>query len=224
MDGTSKLYEELMRELSSDCNVSALVYPGEMILSYQQLLQMVQFMAPVKDEFVLVAESYSTPLAIQYAATLPKNLKGVILCAGFASSPLRGWRKPIARLPGSILFSIPLTDFVIERFLVGANAPESLRVDVRKAINSTRANALSSRLAEILNCNVQRELSEVSVPILYIQAEEDRLIGNQCLEEMLLIKPDICVEKIRGPHLLFQREPRRAAEIIRRFAKTVLTT
>lgn len=41
--------------------------------------------------FVLLAESFSTPLAVKLAATNPSNLKGLIICAGFIKNPVTGW-------------------------------------------------------------------------------------------------------------------------------------
>lgn len=90
MHGTGELYSEFMRRMPEPKHLEALYYPTDAILSYQQLLRIVQSFVPASDPYFLLAESFSTPLAIHLAATNPTNLKGLILCAGFASSPLIG--------------------------------------------------------------------------------------------------------------------------------------
>jgi len=54
--------------------------------------------------------------------------------------------------------------------------------------------------------------------MLIIRPSHDRLVGVVKLEEMRRIKPSAAVETVSGPHLLFQREPHRSAEIVARFA------
>jgi pimeloyl-ACP methyl ester carboxylesterase len=168
-----------------------------------------------------VAESFSSPLAIRFAAANPANLAALILCTGFASSPVHGWRRLLAALCAPIVFRIPLPKFFAEYWLVGQDAPASLLKTVRAAITSVSPNVLAARLREVIDCEVLAELDEITAPILYIQAEQDRLVGASCLEEILRIKPQVAVATIEGPHLLFQREPRQAAAVISEFLQAL---
>jgi pimeloyl-ACP methyl ester carboxylesterase len=68
------------------------------------------------------------------------------------------------------------------------------------------------------------DLSRVAVPILYLQAKQDRLVGASSLEDIRRIKPHVKVETIDGPHLLIQREPRLTAELVARFVDNLLTS
>lgn len=216
MDGTSQLLFSLMRALPFDCRKSAQVYLADIHIPYDKLLRMVQAYAPERP-FLLIAESYSTPLAIRFAATHPQHLKALVLCAGFASSPVRGWRRLAAQLLRPFLFHLPLTEHAIEHFLLGECADPALGAEVRAALSAVKPSVLAARLGEILACDVRAHLTEIVVPILYIQAENDRLVGPNSLAEILLHKPDLIVASIPGPHLLFQREPARTAKAIEDF-------
>jgi pimeloyl-ACP methyl ester carboxylesterase len=77
----------------------------------------------------------------------------------------------------------------------------------------------SSRLRSISSCDARAELARVSVPALYLQAANDRVVPARCLDEILAIRPDVTVARIDGPHLLLQREPRQAAEIVTDFIR-----
>jgi len=222
MDGTGVLFREFANALPDEFESEAVRYPTDRYLSYAQLTPFVTSATPLAEPFVLIAESFSTPLAIQYAATSPKNLKGLVICAGFVTSPARGWRRFICSLLSQILFSFALPKFAVRHLLVGPNAPPSLVDSVRTAIASVKPNVLSERLCAILACDVQAELGEVAIPILYLQAEQDRLVNVSCCKEIRQIKPQTAVAVIPGPHLLFQREPQRTADIVTEFIQQLV--
>lgn len=176
----------------------------------------------ISEAFILVAESYSTPLAIKFAASKPANLVGIVLCAGFASSPIRGWRRAVGLFLAPVLFRFPLPDFALRFWLLGSEAPNSLLATVRGAISAVRPSVLASRLREVLKCDARAALRETKVPILYLQAKEDRLVGVSCFDEIRRISPEIKVTVIEGPHLILQRQPRNAAEVVVEFARCCL--
>jgi pimeloyl-ACP methyl ester carboxylesterase len=217
MHGTGELFSEFMRMMPEAKHIEAPCYPTDASPSYDQLQSMVELVASTSEDFTLLAESFSTPLAIQFASTNPPNFKGLVLCAGFAASPLRGWRKSVVSLIAPLAFRLPLPKFVVSHFLIGPNAPESLHKAVREATRSVRPKVLATRLRQVLEVDVRSGLGNVSVPILYIQARQDRLVGQSCLEEIQGIKHQIKVAQINGPHLILQREPRQCAEIVARF-------
>jgi pimeloyl-ACP methyl ester carboxylesterase len=91
------LFSEFAAALSGEFEITTVRYPAEQCLSYSDLAGFVRAACPISGPFVLLAESYSTPLAIKYAASNPDNLQGLVFCAGFAKSPIRGWRRFFVR-------------------------------------------------------------------------------------------------------------------------------
>lgn len=219
MDGTGELFSEFAAALGGEFEIAMVRYPTEQCFSYAELEDFVRAACPISGPFVLLAESFSTPLAIQYAASNPVNLEGLVLCAGFATSPVRGWRRLLAWLLSPLVFRVPLPNLAAEFWLVGPDAPPSLLAAVRSAVSSVQPKVLAARLRTVLGCDVRAELGRVAVPILYIQAQQDRLVSASCLEELRRIKPQVAVTVLEGPHLLLQREPCRAAEVVAAFAQ-----
>jgi pimeloyl-ACP methyl ester carboxylesterase len=117
-----------------------------------------------------------------------------------------------------LMFRVALPEFAI-KLLVGPNASSALVAAVRAAVSSVAPKVLSARLRAILTCNSQAELRVLAVPILYIRAEQDRVIPASSLDEIRQIQPQTAVVAIAGPHLLVQREPQQAAEIVSRFVQ-----
>ena len=219
MDGTSDLFTEFMRAFPEPKHIRALCYPTGASPPYDQLQAMVQTMVPESEPYFLLAESYSTPLAIQFAATRPPNLKGVILCAGFAASPLTGPKRIFASMFAPLLFHLRIPSAVINHFLIAPNPPASLQVTVRKAISTVKPAVMTARLRAVLRCDMRQALSQVTVPLLYVQATSDKLVPPSCLAEIRRIRPDIQVAQIDGPHLILQREPKQSVEAVAKFTR-----
>ena len=217
MDGTGELFANFIKTLPDTFKAETVRYPCDVCLSFAELMPLVRSSIPKSEPFVLVAESFSTPLAIQFAATNPPNLKGLVLCAGFATSPVRGWLRFLGSFLSPLLFRVGLPEFAARFWLVGSDASPALLFAVYTAISSVKPKVLSARLRAVLGCDARKELTQVEVPILYLQAKQDRLVPASCLDEIRRIKPQAEVAAIDGPHLLLQREPKLTAEIVSRF-------
>jgi pimeloyl-ACP methyl ester carboxylesterase len=216
MDGTGDLFQDFVAALPGEIQAKVVRYPFDVCLSEAALAAFVRTEAPTAEPFVLLAESFSTPLAILYASTNPTNLRGLVLCAGFTSCPVRG---SMRLLPAPLLARFVLPDFAIRGFLVGRNASSALQAAVRSAVSSVTPAVMATRIRFVLACDVRKQLSYVRVPMLYIQAMNDHLVPEACLKEILEIKPKTEVRAVDGPHLILQREPERTAEIVAHFVR-----
>jgi len=219
MHGSGKLFSAFMSMMPEPKHLEAIYYPADVSFSYGQLLGLVQSFVPVSDPYFLLAESFSTPLAIQFAATNPPNLMGLILAAGFAASPIVGAQRLLASLLAPIIFRLPMSPIAIEYLLIGSNASEPLKQSVLDAVSSVKPEVLSARLRAVLTCDMRTDLSKVAAPTLYIRATRDRLVHRNCLEEIQAALPQTAVAEVDGPHLILQREPERTAEVVSDFVK-----
>lgn len=221
MDGSGELFAGFIAALPSWLSTQVLRYPGDAQLSYDQLREIVQPQLP-DSPFLLLAESFSSPLAIRIAATALPSLRGVIICAGFVESPVRGLRGKLLYWVAPALFRLPLMNFPIRRWLLGEEASPELVRSVRAAIGSSRPNVLAGRLRAVVTCRGAKELRTVRVPILYVAATEDRLIGERGLEQFQRVKPNTTVARIRGPHLILQSNPGDSVSAITSFIRHIL--
>ena len=223
MDGTGTLFTSLIAALPSGIQATVLQYPTDIVQSQEQLLQFLESSLAVSDPFVLVAESFSTPLAIKWAATGRANLKGLVICAGFAASPVQGWLRRLGLLLSPVCFLVRPPDIAIRSFLVGSGAPDTLVAAVKGAIGSVRPRVLAHRLRLTLRCDYLSALAEVRSPILFLQPTQYKILSSLCLQEMRDMKPKAAVEAIPGPHLLLQASAQQSAEVIARYARQVWT-
>jgi pimeloyl-ACP methyl ester carboxylesterase len=218
MHGSSELFVDFASALPPSFNTRVLSYPNDLRLSNPELLDLIRAFVPASEPFILLAESFSTPLSIQFAAANPPNLKGLILCAGFATSPLRGVTRVLGRYLAPLLPFMP-AGLAGAIMVSGSHAPDSILGRLRSAINSVRPGVLVNRAHSALTCDVLDDLRRLNVHVLYLQAAHDRLVNPVCLEEMLRVKPDIEVALLNGAHILLQLMPRQSAEVVTSFVR-----
>jgi len=218
MDGSGELFRSLEGALPEGLETETLWYPADRYQKYGELAGTLRGAIPVDEPFVLVAESYGTPLAILIASMDPPNLKGIVLSAGYATSPLRGWRRTLVYDLAPLLAHLSMPGLAARWMLVGEEAPRALVESVTGAVSWVTPRVLGSRVREVMNIDVRAELAQVKVPVLYLQPTKDRLVNSACLGEMQAVKPGRTVN-IDSPHLLLQCEAKVAGEVIAGFVE-----
>jgi pimeloyl-[acyl-carrier protein] methyl ester esterase len=219
LDGTGELFADFINALPAPLFASPVAYPVDRFLSYSELLPLVASAVPSAESFVLLAESFSTPLAIRYVATQPTNLAALIICAGFATNPvphLAGLLKMIAK---PLMFKLTPPAAMLKHYLAGPDSPPALLSDIRRVLRSVSPTVLSSRLREALDCDVRGELARVAVPVMCLQPANDRSLSHRGIDLMRDAKPDMIVQSIAAPHMILQREPSKSAAVIADFIR-----
>jgi pimeloyl-[acyl-carrier protein] methyl ester esterase len=217
LNGTGTLFADLISELPRTLSINIARYPTQRFLSYSELVPCVQEIVPSSSPFLLVAESFSTPLAAKLAATRPPNLVGLVMCAGFITNPIGSWSLLVRVLARPLLFRISPSRLVLEHFLIGADPPNALEAGVRQALRLVNPEVMAGRVRAVLDCDAREDLARTKIPMMYIQADDDRLVRAGYFREIQRLRPDTVLASIPAPHLVFQREPRKSAEAIMRF-------
>jgi len=224
LDGTGELFVDFIAALpESRTGTTTAAYPSDRFSSYTDLRAFVSAAVPQSERFLLVAKSFSTPLALWYAATKPQNLVAVIICAGFVRSPVRRWLGIMKGLAKPWLFRLKPPRTIVEYFLLGQNASPDLLQKLRHALHRVSSDVLRGRVLEVLDCDARDDLRRTTVPLLYLEATHDRLLASSCKNEFSQLRPDTVVRSVDAPHLLLQREPHTTATIMA-FIKGLPTT
>jgi pimeloyl-ACP methyl ester carboxylesterase len=216
MDGTGRLFGPLLRVLPRSPAPVVVAYPSQTVVAFDALIALVESFLPQEEPYVLVAESFSGPLAVGMAARGPVGLKGLVLVASFIRSPARRMVSRVAPL-ARLLCSVPMPAAVVRRFLVGEDAPAELVSEVVHAIRSVHPSVLASRLQQVLSVNVASQAASCRVPILYIAGTRDRLVRPRSERALRSACPHMGTVVIDAPHLVLQRRPEEAARAIERF-------
>jgi len=219
MDGTGLLFEPLIAALPSSMSVRVVPYSTDAPLGYDGLLPIVEAAAKEIGEFVVVGESFSGPLALMLAAQRPAGLRGVVLCASFVRAPWR-WMAMWGRFAQPWMFRV--TPFGLIRLaLLGRHRRGAIGDELRVAVRAVSPVVMAARARAIAEVDVTRELRECPAPVMYLQAEQDRVAPERCATLMRTIRPDVEVVVLPGPHLILQTAPIEAARILTSFCQRV---
>ncbi len=213
-DGTGILFDPFLKKCPSNFLPIVIKYPENEMLSYKALEKVVMSKIPVDENFLIVGESFSGPIALRISAKNPSNLLGVILVASFIRSPVPTWLKI---LPFDYLSKVPVPFFVLRCWLLDNTKSPELSSVLKTVVQQIKPNVIASRIRSILNVDESESLHKISVPILYIRALKDRLVNKECYQIIKKMKPDIEIAELDAPHLLLQIQPIEAWQAIESF-------
>ncbi|MGO4381666.1 alpha/beta fold hydrolase [Pseudoduganella sp. RAF53_2] len=219
MDGTGTLFADLVSVLPPDLRPVVVAYQVHRPLNYAELTQFVSAQLPSNEPYILLGESFSGPVAISLAAKRPGGLAGLVLCATFAKNP-RPELAPLRPLLGILPFPSWLLSLVAP-FLLSSNRDKRLMRELRNAAACVDARVWRARLRAVLDVDVSTELRSIEVPILYLQAADDRLVPSSAARFIADQVPSVEVLQIDGPHLLLQTQPRASAAAISAFMRQI---
>lgn len=205
LDGTGRLFEPALRHLGPRCTVVR--YPTTARTIDEHLAAVT-----LPDEpFVLVAESFSGPLAIALAAKQPAQLRALVLIATFA-------RVPHSRMVGAMA-TVPWTmgmapRAVTRRVLLGPNCDEALGRLLADTLSSVPSATIGARLRLLASLDLRA--AQVQVPVLVIEAARDLLVPQSATRALAAdLRAELVI--IDGPHLVLQRSPGAVASAIDSF-------
>lgn len=215
LDGTGELFAPLVAALGGTV-VQVVRYPADRPMDYTGHEAFARSQLP-QDDFVLLAESFSGPVGISIAAAPPPGLRGLVLCATFASNPLPMF-KPLAGL--ARLLPVPrLPTSIAAHWLFPDRGTPELRRAHAAAMRSVSMRALGARIAAVLSVDKRDLLAKITVPMLYLRANQDRVIPRAAGLAILNLRPDIALAKFDAPHFLLQTEPAACAATVLEFAR-----
>lgn len=212
LDGTGRLLSDFAKALSPGHDVEVVTYPDS-LFSYDDLEVWLKARLP-SEPFVMIAESFSGPLALSISANRPRNLAAVVFVATFARSP--------RRLPSILLspfgaFPIPAAFLAHASlpFVVGRFHMPGFKELYRSVLQDVPLRTLILRLKSVLSMDRRNIIPQIKVPCCYLQATADRLVPASAFRDF----EDNCGSPIRieAPHFMLQMKPEEAARTVRDF-------
>lgn len=215
LHGTGRLFEPFIQQWNGSTTAQAIGYPTDIPQDYESLARYVGEQLPLDEDYVLLGESFSGPVAYRLAEQRPLGLRGVVFVGTFLTSP-RPFLTRCAPLVPAFVFSERLApDFLLRHVLLGGNEANRLIPLVRESVHDVPGRAIKSRIAAI--SHLRRPERRIDVPCLYLQAKRDRLVPKRCVEYFRSYCSNLRITTIDGPHLLMQTRPEQCAKAIADF-------
>jgi pimeloyl-ACP methyl ester carboxylesterase len=217
MDGTGEPFAEFVSMLAPELQAIVVSYPPDKPLGYLELEVIARSRVPSDRPFVLLAESFSGPIAVSLAASSPRGLLGLILSCSFVKNP-----RPCFRLFRSIVSFLPVRCVpaaFLGHALLGRFSSAPLLHTLARVLRIVSPEAIRARIRAVLDIDVASCLAEVRVPVLYLRATEDRVVPAAASRLILRWLPSARVVDVEAPHFLLQAVPGVAAEHVESFVR-----
>mgnify|MGYP002639388822 CR=1 FL=1 len=207
LDGTGDLFTPLRKHLPPNLQVHGVRYSPDSMQDPNALLAQILEVIPPGTPHFVVAESFSGPLAIRYAAQRSADVKGLILAATYLRNPLVWYLRWLPHLANRWCFSRLSSKLAARGFLLNARAKASDIEAVQNAMHKVSPKVLAHRVRGLPRLDVTEEFTRLKMPMLYLLAKQDRLIGRRGLRQMQEHRPDLSVCALDSPHLILQDQP-----------------
>jgi len=217
LDGTGMRITPFLREMECAVPVRVLKYPPDRPMGYADLELLVRQGLPQGERYVLLAESFSGPIAIRVAADPPPDLAGLILCGTFAKNPFP-WLRPVRALAVRVPFK-SLPRWLRAPLLWGSGDPRRAPPRAERASAGVVRAVIRRRLQEVLTVDVTTQLAVIELPTLILQPTRDRIVPRAAARLLAQRSPRAQVADIAGPHLLLQSRPAETAAAVLRFLR-----
>lgn len=215
LDGTGISFEPLSKFLSKNIAATVVRYPADGLLSFEEIVACAYDQMKGEQDIVL-AESFSGPVAISLVASGRLKVKGLILCATFAKAPRRTFLKMLCQLPLELGLKLPFQKVLLSLILGDRKTTDTLFPVWQRLRTTVTPGVLAHRIRLLSLIDVRHLLPELAVPCWYIQATGDKLLPSSVLDFVQGI-PHLVVKKVTGPHFILQAEPEASAAIINEF-------
>jgi pimeloyl-ACP methyl ester carboxylesterase len=211
-DGSGALRAEFADALREQHHAVRVVsYPREPLGSLDRYREHAMGHAPVDWQPVLVAESFSGLVAARWAALDPR-VRGLVLCGSFARNPVgpaaalgASWPSLVQRGPALFsLFAQASGDGARQRWSAGLTA----------AMQALPPEVIAERLRLIATEDVGPILGALSIPVLLVHFDADRVIGAAARAHLESVCHNAQVLRLPGPHFAIATRPRACAEAI----------
>jgi pimeloyl-[acyl-carrier protein] methyl ester esterase len=214
LDGTGISFEPLRKFLSGNITTAVVRYPTDRLLSFEEIVDCA-YEQIVGDQDIVVAESFSGPVAIALIGSGKLKTKGLILCATFAKAPRPAMLKILNRLPLEFCIGLPIQS-VLFRYFIGNQRDRNALIPIwQKVMSMVSAKILAHRIRLLSLVDVCHWLPALTMPCWYIQATKDRLLPESIVLDLAEAIPHLVVRKISGPHFILQTEPEASAVLIK---------
>ncbi len=217
LDGSGLFFEAFRKLLPSSVSSQIISYPRDECFTYGETVDHIYEQLPRDRDYVLLAESFSGPVAIDIAALAPLKLKGLILISTFCFSPLAPLKTLLAsKLLFLLNFSAP-PRFI--NWLLCNDMEPKLSERVARVVDALPTETLKSRVLSALQVDLRGALDDVEVPLMVLKASEDRLLDPSTSHTIKKYYDSAELFEIEGPHFLLQCNPEECLKVIEVFLK-----
>lgn len=208
-DGTGQLFAPLIEQLRPRVDTQVIAYPD--LTDTQAYVDDVSAKLPEGRDLVLVAESFSGPIALHLLARHPDRIRAAVLSTTFARPPL-GLVLSLANKLRLASFVRPaMNEQILRMFCLNGVADLAVIRSIVDVVRPIGQATVASRLQTLVTMDATQVLDAIRQPVLVLSARADRVVRQRFSSSLLARIADVTHTTLDGPHLLLQAAPEDSA-------------
>ena len=214
-DGAARLRDEFVSELGKRVPSRSIGYPNRNLHTLEGYWRHAASELAEGSRPVLIAESFSGLVAARWAASEPR-IAGVVLCGAFARNPSRIAAALGAAWPSAAKFTGTrfMTPYLLARHEIRDAREKRWTRALPEALGELQPSVIGERLRLIARESTARDLSKLTIPIVLVHFEGDRIIHRGARRHLESVCHNAKVMRLPGPHFALETRPLQCAEAI----------
>ncbi len=216
LDGTGRLFRGFTASLPGSLALETTPLPADGAQTYTRLAETLAPKMRALRNLVVLAESFSGPIAARLCDLMPDRIRAVILVASFLTAPHR-LLNTIKYLPRSLPFLNRPPAWALRHYCLGRDADDQLVRETKETIASVPSSLLLERLRATLDAEYR---FATEIPALYLLPTDDKLVSARHVTTINKTFRHLTVTSVSGPHFILQTKPHACARAIVDFLDT----
>lgn len=201
-----------MRPPGFSCEV---VTYDESFTKLDDFINVVNKRLSMKTKTILVAESFSGPIAAHIALRYREQVAGIVFAASFVTPPHPALLDLVRIMPTSA-FGV-MRAMLIKQFCVNGVRDKTVVEEASVIVNALESAMIKRRLM-LLAGLVKLPIVRIDIPVLSLRATQDRLITQTAKSSIATTFPNAISIDVEAPHFLLQTRPEECWRHIEKFA------
>lgn len=218
LDGSGEFFEPFLKVLPKDVEPVPIGFPPNEKLGYDELFHWLLSRLPRDEPFLVIAESFSGPLAVRLAAARPDGMVGGVICASFVRNPLPRF---LRHLPAEFVFRRRFPKLLVKILFSDTTAGDEIYDLFYRVMRYSPPDVMAHRARAALSVDETEDLKRCELPLLFIEATSDRLIRKRSTELVRQLRPEIPIVPVAAPHFLLQLRQKECLHAIGEFLRGI---
>lgn len=203
MDGTGVLFEPFVKAFPNSIDIQVATLIQEKDVSIEE--QASALLGQVKNNTIIVAESYSGLVADELGKLAPESIKHIVFAASFLERP-----SILAKfgniVPKAMLNYTLYPKSIVMQVLFGKYSSQYLMGLFERAMADISLDLLEFRIKQLCNLNKVEHSSNISAT--YLQAEHDSLVSSNAVDVFKKVYNRLNYKTVQGSHFVLQTNPK----------------
>ncbi len=219
LDGTGRLFEPLFPYIGD--------LPEHQVVSYQNTPQNLDEIAgdveaclPKDRPVLLIAESFSSLVALRLLERGKLQMAGILFFAGFARAPCPLLINIARFVPPLLIKVFAGNRFFAKLFFLTNKMPLNVLNLYLDVVRGIPADVFKIRL-RILHEAKKPPALKTKVPFGLLRVRNDLLVSNRATEDLSALCDDLFLREADGTHFFMQTRPEESALMIREFLQKI---